>query len=66
MSKRNAQTTLVLRTAIPLRSATHGIRVAQAIQRMYAGVSDIVSISDRRTVMGYREIRHIELTGAQD
>ena len=57
---------LMLRTVIPLRNATHGIRVAKAIQRMYAGVSDIVNATDRTTVLKYQEIRSIELGESQD
>jgi len=53
---------LMLRVAIPLRSASHGIRVAKAINRLYAGISDIVSTVDRKTVLGHSEITKIELS----
>jgi hypothetical protein len=62
--KKNTTPSLVLRCAIPLRSATHGICVAKAIGRLYSGVSDIVSVADRRTVLGHSEIEKIEV--AQD
>jgi hypothetical protein len=61
-NKKNAVPSLVLRCAIPLRSATHGITVAKAINRLYSGVSDIVSVADRRTVLGHSEIEKIEVT----
>jgi hypothetical protein len=52
---------LVLRCAIPLRSASHGITVAQAISRLYDGVSEVVNLSDRRIVLAHSEIAKIEL-----
>jgi hypothetical protein len=52
---------LVLRVAIPLTSASHGIRIAQSISRLYSGVADIVSTSDRKVVLANREISRIEL-----
>lgn len=52
---------MVLRCAIPLRDASHGIAVAKSLSRMYAGVSDIVNTSDRKTVLRHSEIERIEL-----
>jgi hypothetical protein len=52
---------LVLRCAIPLRSASHGIAVAQAINRLYDGVSEVVTVAGRRVVLGHGEISKIEL-----
>jgi hypothetical protein len=61
MFNRKTSPSLVLRVAIPLRSASHGICVAQAISRLYAGVSEVVNMSDRRVVLAHGEIAKIEL-----
>ena len=53
---------LMVRAAIPVRSAEHGIRVAQAIDRLYDGVSAVVNANDRSTLIDFAEIRRITLT----
>jgi hypothetical protein len=53
--------TLMLRSAIPLRNASHGIEIAQTLNRLYAGISSVVSVADHSTVLDYSEIRRIAL-----
>jgi len=55
------QSQLMVRSAIPVRNAAHGIRVAQAINRIYSGVSSVVSATDHSTVLDFSEIRRIDL-----
>jgi hypothetical protein len=60
MNKNN----LMLRTAIPLRSASHGIELAQTLNKMYQAISSVVSVAasgENSTVLDYSEIRRIDL-----
>jgi hypothetical protein len=56
------QSKLMVRSAIPVRNAAHGIRVAQAIDRIYSGVSAVVSAADHSTILDFTEIRRIVLS----
>lgn len=60
MNKNN----LMLRTAIPLRSTSHGIEVAKSLNRIYNAVSSVVSVDANganSTVLDFSEIRRIDL-----
>ena len=64
MKQENAK--LVIRAVVPVRDVLHGVRVAQAIKRLYSGVSEVVAAPDWKTVVNATDIHKIEIAEQQD
>jgi hypothetical protein len=56
---------MYVRAVVPVRSASHGIRIAQTLNRLYSGVASVVSGVDHSTLIDFEEIRRIVLSEEQ-